>query len=99
MATNRNSVFPKRMRDEAAQRKYLEEHIEAELLVVQAKIAAGEEEPPHIRVQFDRRSPEGIDRYTEYTLEAVVRKYEKAGWKKITVALEEGNTQITLWFL
>lgn len=94
MAVRRRDVLLQRINDEAQDVRRLEQFIDAEL----QKTVGLPKEPEYIIVEFDRTSPEGVDRYSEYVLEALVARYEAAGWSKVRSYLENGNTTIKIWF-
>ena len=93
MSLTRKSVFSRRIRDEAMDGRRLEQFIDAEL----RQHLGSQNEPDFIAVEFERTSPEGVDRYTDYVLGALLETYAQSGWK-ITASLTNDNKNIKLWF-
>lgn len=94
MSVARNTVFPKRVQDEATDRQRLEALIDAKL----QKNTGDQSEPKFVAIEFDRMSPEGVDRYTDHVLGTLLEAYKQSGWQEVEPSLEDGNKKIKLWF-
>ena len=93
----RKDVFPDRIAKEDQDFEELVVFMNSEL--TKAAAAHKGDEPNFVKIEIDRNSPDGADRYTEAVLGRLKELYGSSGWLDLANSLRGNKIQkIVLWF-